>query len=95
VDRWTRLEGGVAVVRHLRSSRDQVADDLLKRLVLHRRRCDGVDAQAGQSIETMLPRRRANESQPSRLRHFSHWLRRIGSAGTRGPAGSRSSSTRP
>jgi hypothetical protein len=26
-----------------------------------------------------------NESQPSRLRHFSHWLRRIGSAGTRGP----------
>ena len=37
--------------------------------------------------ETMPPRRRANKSQPVALRHFSHWLRRIGSVGKRGPQG--------
>jgi hypothetical protein len=31
--------------------------------------------------ETMLLRRQANKSQPVTLRHFSHWPRRIGSAG--------------
>jgi hypothetical protein len=31
----------------------------------------------------VLPRRRANKSQPVALRHFSHWPRRIGSVGKR------------
>jgi hypothetical protein len=41
MDRWTRLEGGIAVVRDLRSSHDQVAGDLLNRRALHRRHCRG------------------------------------------------------
>jgi hypothetical protein len=40
-----------------------VAGDLLERRALHRRHCQGVD-------KTMLPRRRANESQPSRCDIF-------------------------
>ena len=36
----------------------------------------------GQMVEEIiLPRRRANKSQPVTLRHFSHWPRRIGSVG--------------
>jgi hypothetical protein len=35
----------------------------------------------------MLPRRRANKSQPVTLRHFSYWPRRIGSVGEGGPQG--------
>jgi hypothetical protein len=42
MDRWTRLEGGIAVVRDLRSSHDQVAGDLLERRALHRRYYQGV-----------------------------------------------------
>ena len=41
MDRWTRLEGGVAVVLDLRSLRDQVAGDLLERRALHQRYCQG------------------------------------------------------
>jgi hypothetical protein len=41
MDRWTRLEGEIAVVRDLRSSHDQVAGDLLERRALHRRHCQG------------------------------------------------------
>ena len=42
MDRLTRLEGGIAVVRDLRSSHDQVAGDLLERRALHRRYYQGV-----------------------------------------------------
>ena len=71
-------------VLHLRPSHDQVAGDLLERRALHRRHCQG---STGQTVdEIMLPRRRANKSAVA-LRHFSHWLRRIGSVGTRGPRG--------
>jgi hypothetical protein len=35
--------------------------------------------------KTILPRRRANKSQPSRCDIFPHWPRRIGSVGTKGP----------
>jgi hypothetical protein len=35
----------------------------------------------------VLPRRRANKSQPVALRHFSHWPRRIGSVGRGAPQG--------
>ena len=35
------------------------------------------DLQQLQVEETILPRRRANKSQPVTLRHFSHWPRRI------------------
>jgi hypothetical protein len=39
----------------------------------------------GQTVEeTMLPRCQANKSQLVALRHFSHWLRRIGSVGRGG-----------
>ena len=41
MDRWTRLEGGTAVARDLRSSHDQVAGDLLEHRALHRRHCQG------------------------------------------------------
>jgi hypothetical protein len=49
MDRWTRLEGGIAVVRDLRSSHDQVAGDLLERRGLYRRHCQGVDARVRRS----------------------------------------------
>ena len=53
---------------YLRPSRDQVAGDLLERRALHRRRCQG---STGQTVdERMLPRRRANKSQPSRCDIF-------------------------
>jgi hypothetical protein len=43
----------------------------------------------------VLPRRRANKSQPTVLRRFSHWPRRIGAVGRGGAAGSKWSSARP
>ena len=53
---------------HLRPSHDQFAGDLLERRALHRRHCQG---STGQTVgETMLPRRRANKSQPSRCDIF-------------------------
>jgi hypothetical protein len=65
MDWWTKLKGGVL---HLRPSHDQVAGDLLERQALHRCRCQG---STGQTIdERMLPRRRANKSQPSRCDIF-------------------------
>jgi hypothetical protein len=58
MDRWTRLGGGVAVVLDLRSSYDQVAG-----------RPAGTPGASSASLlgvdEIMLPRRRANKSQPS------------------------------
>jgi hypothetical protein len=70
VDWWTRLEGRGAVVLHLRPSHDQVAGNLLERWVLHRRHAKG--QRMGETVdETMLPRRRANQSQPSRSDIFS------------------------
>jgi hypothetical protein len=65
-------------------SRDQVAGDLLERrgaspASLRKGR------RTGQTVEeTMLPRRRANKSQPVVLRHYSHWPRGIGSVGRGG-----------
>jgi hypothetical protein len=42
----------------------------------------------GQTVdEIMLPRCRANKSQPSRCDISTHWPRRTGSVGTRGLAG--------
>jgi hypothetical protein len=41
MDRWTRLEGGVAAVRDLRLSHDQGAGDLPERQAIHRRHCQG------------------------------------------------------
>jgi hypothetical protein len=52
----------------------------------------------GQTVEEIiLPRRRANKSQPVALRHCSHWPRRSGAVGKggRGTAGSKWSSARP
>jgi hypothetical protein len=69
MDWWTRLEGGIAVVRDLRSSHDQVAGDLLERRALHRS-LSGVDARSQTVDEIILPRRRANKSQPSRCDIF-------------------------
>jgi hypothetical protein len=55
-------------VLHLRPSHDQVARDLLERRALHRRH---YQESTGQTVdETMLPRRRANKSQPSRCDIF-------------------------
>ena len=84
MDWWTKLEGGG--VLHLRPSHDQVAGDLLERRALHRRHCQG--STTGQTVdETMLPRRRANKSQPSRCDIFP--TGRVVSVlwGTRGLAG--------
>jgi hypothetical protein len=65
MDRRTRLKGGVAVVRDLRSSHDRVAGDLLDRWGLYRRHCQG--RRMGQTAdETILPRLQANKSLPSR-----------------------------
>ena len=65
MDWWTKFEEGIM---HLRPSHDQVAGDLLERWGLHRRHCQGW---TGQMVdETMLPRRRANKSQPSRCDMF-------------------------
>ena len=38
----------------------------------------------GQTVEAVLPRRRANKSQPVALRHYSHWPGRIGAVERRG-----------
>jgi hypothetical protein len=85
---------GGAGVLYLRPSRDQVAGDPLERRgALSVSLCKG--RRTGQAVEEiMLPRRRANKSQPVTLRHFSHWPRRIGSV-EEGPAGSKWSSVRP
>ena len=63
MDRWTRLERGIVVVLHLRSSHNQVAGRFISVIVKGRRTAWTVD-------ETMLPRSRANESQPSRCDIF-------------------------
>jgi hypothetical protein len=65
MDRWTRLKGRVTVIRDLRSSHDQVvatcwnAGGFIGVIVRGRRTGQTVD-------ETILQRRRANKSQPSR-----------------------------
>jgi len=61
MDWWTKLEGGG--VLHLRPSHDQVAGRFIVVTVRGRRTGQRVD-------ETMLPRRRANKSQPSRCDIF-------------------------
>jgi hypothetical protein len=63
MDRWTRLEGGIAVIVHLRSSHNQVAGRFISVIIKVRRTGRTVD-------ETMLQRRRANEGQPSRCDIF-------------------------
>jgi hypothetical protein len=65
MDRWTRFEGGVAVVLHLRPSRDQVARALLERQALHQRHWQR-STHGRTADETALPRRRANKSRRSR-----------------------------
>jgi hypothetical protein len=66
MDRWTRLEGGIAVVLDLRPSHDHAAGDLLERRALHRRHCPRVDARIRRStrqccrgVERMRVSRRA------------------------------------
>ena len=65
MDWWTKLEEGII---HLRLLHDQVVGDLLERRALHQRHRQEL---TGQTVdETMLPRRRANKSQPSRCDIF-------------------------
>jgi hypothetical protein len=62
VDEAGRGEVGVL---HLKPSRDQVAVDLLERQALSSASlCKG--RHTGQTVEAVLPRRRANKSQPGR-----------------------------
>src|SRR4051812_16967311 len=63
MDQWMRLEGGIAVVLHLRSSHNHVAGRFIS--VIVKGRCTGRTVD-----EIMQPRRRANESQSSRCDVF-------------------------
>ena len=85
MDRWTRLEGGIAVVLHLRSSHNQVAGRFISVIVKGRR--------TGQTVnKTMPPRRRANESRPSRCDIFPTGCVVSVLRGPGGPTGSQWSS---
>jgi hypothetical protein len=69
------------VVLYLRSWHDQVAGDLLKRLALHQRHCQGSTHRSDGQRDSATEALNESRASPSRCDIFPIGSRRIGSAG--------------